>query len=191
MKHPFEDVPRPVFRWLMLASLTGTLVFAVVLGAVGARFSARTGPGGESYDILDFEFAGTPERVEKIFQVWGAPGIAAARRQTWLDFLFLLCYATLLVLFVVNVVARPAPDSAGWLRAGRVIAWGQWLAGLFDALENVALLVLLYRPASPATPWPQLAAVCAAVKFSLLAAGAVFIVVAVPRRVKRRVARIA
>ncbi len=86
--------------------------------------------------------------------------------------------------------ARPAADSPQWVRTGRALAWGQWLAGAFDAVENAGLLILLYHPGAPASPWPQLAAVCASAKFLLLAAGAGFVLLAAPRRAKRRMARL-
>jgi hypothetical protein len=57
---------------------------------------------------------------------------------------------------------------------GIYLAWGQWLAALFDALENAALLTLLLGNIQ--SPYPQAARIFAAMKFTLIAFGLIYVV---------------
>jgi hypothetical protein len=57
-------------------------------------------------------------------------------------------------------------------RLGAALGWGQWLAAAFDALENVALVRLLFG--GLAGLWPQAAAACAALKFAIIFLGLVY-----------------
>jgi hypothetical protein len=61
---------------------------------------------------------------------------------------------------------------------------GQWLAAGFDAVENIALLVLLFGRL--ASPWPQVAWVCAVLKFSLIILGIAYILYALISRLVAR-----
>lgn len=58
---------------------------------------------------------------------------------------------------------------------GVALAWGQWLAALFDASENIALLKMLHGPV--VEPWPQMARWSAVPKFMLVGAGSLYAVV--------------
>jgi hypothetical protein len=58
-----------------------------------------------------------------------------------------------------------------WL-LGAWFTWGIWLAALLDAVENMALTILLIGPV--VAPWPQMAHWCATVKFSLIFIGLVY-----------------
>jgi hypothetical protein len=90
-----------------------------------------------------------------------------------LDFLFLAVYSTTLSLGCLW--ARRVIVERGWPLAflGVPLAWGQWLAAACDAIENVALAALLFG--GPASPWPQAAWACAAVKFALIFLGLVYV----------------
>ena len=59
-----------------------------------------------------------------------------------------------------------------WL--GGAIAWGQYVAGLADCGENLALLASLCG--GPQSPFPEIARSLAILKFDLVAVGAAFIV---------------
>ena len=67
--------------------------------------------------------------------------------------------------------------SAGrWRILGLLLAWGLWLAAIFDAIENSALIVMLFG--TVANPYPQMAYICAICKFSLIILGLVYILIA-------------
>lgn len=55
---------------------------------------------------------------------------------------------------------------------GTMLAWGQLLAAGLDGIENMALARMLFG--AVAAPWPQIASICAAAKFGLVAAGIVY-----------------
>ena len=85
------------------------------------------------------------------------------------DFLFPAVYSTLMTL--ACLMASSTLAAAGWplARLGKTLAWAQWAAALFDYIENISLVVLIFGPV--AAPWPQIAAVCALIKFTLLIIG--------------------
>ena len=67
-----------------------------------------------------------------------------------------------------------ALTSRGWPLAGEgaALAWGQWLAAWFDAVENIALIAMLFG--AVVSPWPQVAYWCAVIKFALVFLGLVY-----------------
>jgi hypothetical protein len=97
---------------------------------------------------VSLELARTPAAADEIVQSWRARGlIGAARRNIWVDFLFLTIYSTSLAL-LVTLSARAAVATALVERrrgeaAGAVGALAMWTAGALDAVENVALLRML------------------------------------------------
>ena len=63
-------------------------------------------------------------------------------------------------------------SRSGWKNLGVLLAWGLWLAAIFDAVENYALITMMYG--SPADPYPLVAAFCAICKFSLILLGLIY-----------------
>ncbi len=176
MQHPFERFTARPFRSAYLFFLAATLVLGGVLGSIGQTFSAKRDPGGVSYDVVAFELAHTPQRAALILSTWGEDGIAAAKKNTRLDYLFLLSYSNLIALGVVALYSNRS--SGAWVLLGRCLAWGQWMAALLDALENTALLRVLDGHA--VSPWPELAFYCASVKFALVLAALFYLLAALP-----------
>lgn len=74
---------------------------------------------------------------------------------------------------LIILITRPL--SGFWQRLGRRLAWAQWVVLASDAVENTALLHILCK--GVAVPWPQLALICAVVKFTFLALGLLGLVV--------------
>ena len=89
-----------------------------------------------------------------------------------LDFLFIPVYTLTIGLW--SVVSQEVLNARKWpfAKAGTLVAYGVVAAGVFDIVENVALLWTLFTIVNP--PWPQLAAWCAIIKFSLLFLGIVY-----------------
>ena len=99
------------------------------------------GPG-----IVDFEFAWDEEGAAEILADWGESGQDAARLSLWLDFLYLIAYATFLTLAVGGV--RELAGQRGWRRiaaAGTAVIAFPAAAASFDAIEDVCLLIALDR----------------------------------------------
>ncbi len=156
-------------RWALLSTGAATLAFTVLLELIDPSRVSR-GP-----TILDFEFAATPVRAAQILSEWGASGRNAAHLSLLLDYGYMLSYALFFLLagFAIRDIAR----ERRWRRlaiTGRVVPYFAPVAAVFDASENVALLVTLAgnggRFAAP------FAAVCSAIKFALIAAAIVYVV---------------
>lgn len=58
---------------------------------------------------------------------------------------------------------------------GEVLAWGQWLAALLDAVENVGLLRMI--DGARLAKWPALARWCAIPKFALIVIGTLYVLI--------------
>lgn len=165
----------PLTRWLQTGgekyflALVGFSIFLILaMNWVGAPLNTPAAP----YGIVSFEFASTPQQAQAMLDSWdNAAKIRAAFIQG-LDFLFPLVYSTSVALgclLTAGVLASRRWPLAG---LGAPLAWGLWAAAALDYVENIALVVLLFTP--PASPWPQIAAVCAALKFALLFLGLVY-----------------
>ncbi|MBI2424331.1 MAG: hypothetical protein HYV27_15985 [Candidatus Hydrogenedentes bacterium] len=177
MKHPLLALDAPRFRRVYWALFAATILASAVLQHFGGLYAQKTDASGQAYDVIAFEFAGTPERVEIMKTVWGEEGIAAARTQTLLDYVYLLLYSTLIAGGVL-ALASQMPHGSFWARTGAALAWGQWAAAALDAVENAGLLISLGSAAH--APWPQVSWFCAALKFALVGAGFLYILVFVP-----------
>ncbi|HPO12222.1 MAG TPA: hypothetical protein PLI09_02155 [Candidatus Hydrogenedentes bacterium] len=168
MQHPFEKCSAQRARRWFLRLLAGTAVLMALLTVVGMPLGKIHTASGGRCDIVSYEIAGTVDRSGAIVTAWKENGVLPyAKWNTWLDYLFLICYPNAVALGLIILIARPM--SGFWQGLGRILAWAQWLVLASDALENAALLHILYRGVS--VPWPQLALICASVKFTLLAGG--------------------
>jgi hypothetical protein len=79
---------------------------------------------------------------------------------TYAAFLSLAC------LLSADALRRRAWPLSG---LGAPLGWGQWLAALLDAIENLGLILILFNGAGQ--PWPAVARLCAQLKFALLILG--------------------
>jgi hypothetical protein len=117
--------------------LIGTIAMMFVMVKTGATLKTTAAPMG----ILDLEFAYNTNKTTPIIGSWAATGnIAAAKTNTYWDFLFLFFYAGFLFLACKKVAAKISGPVAG---PGKFIAWGAILAGFLDVLENAGMLLTL------------------------------------------------
>jgi pimeloyl-ACP methyl ester carboxylesterase len=148
-------------RWALFVAAA---LLGVVLLAIDERMWDEGGPG-----IVGFELAGDGGDARRVLGEWGPDGRDAARLSLWLDFLFLAAY------------------SGFWALAARGLGLRVWplapVAGAFDALENVCLLVVL---GGSTGTWPVLAASFATLKFLALTVVIGWVAVALVRRAYAR-----
>jgi hypothetical protein len=144
-----------------------TVVMSLYLAKLGALLDARL-PAG----IIDLEASWSSERAQRLLFVLGTDGIKAGRRQTYLDFVFLMIYPIALSLGGALLAGTLEGKNAA---IGMLIAWAVLLALPFDAIENICMLIMFDGHTD--RPWPQLTTICAAIKFALAAGGALFICV--------------
>jgi hypothetical protein len=177
MTHPFYNLSDHLLPRLIWPLFALTVLLMVGMSAMGAALSTDAAP----YGIVSFEFAGSVTNAGKILDSWAERDvIPVAAFIQGLDFLFLTVYSTALALGCVW--ASRVYQSRGWSLAvlAARLAWGQWAAAGLDAVENVALTALLFGGA--ASPFPQIAWVCAALKFTLISLGLVYVFIALAIR---------
>jgi hypothetical protein len=117
--------------------------------------------------ILDFEFAVTRSRAAQIMAEWGPEGRSAAHLSLLLDYGYMLSYGLFFALagLAVRDMAR-ARASPRLAALGAVVPFFALAAASFDASENVALLLTLAGNGGSFAP--PFAAVCSAIKFTLI-----------------------
>ncbi|MBI1319690.1 MAG: hypothetical protein GC168_12190 [Candidatus Hydrogenedens sp.] len=185
MTHPAELLGAPARRRLYWFLFVATFAWIGVMQYLAKDFASIAGPKGETYDIVAFELAHTSERAAAILAVWGDSGTAAALVQTYADYVFLILYSSLIAMGILAVVSG-LPEKSGWLRTGRTLAWLQWVAALCDGIENAAMIVSM--KSGPVVPLPQVAYYFAAVKFGIIIAGLLFLLIALPVQYRDRTA---
>ncbi len=167
-RHPFEFIPPgwwSRFFWPLLAL---TVLMIIVFSVTGAPLTNAVA----SYGVVSFELAGTVENAQKILNSWNANTQIRAAFGLGLDYLFMVVYASTIA-FGCGIAARVL-DRNGWplVRLGNYLSWGVILAALLDAVENLALTILIFGAVVP--PWPEIARWCAMIKFALIFIGIVY-----------------
>jgi hypothetical protein len=166
-------------RALVLLAIT-TIAIGIVLAVLDGRMQDSGGPG-----IVGFEFAASEERAAEIRADWGSEGRDAARASLWIDFAYLLAYGAFLVL--ACAATRDLAIRRGWRRMAAFGIAAPALAAAaasFDAIEDVGLLLALDGHGGDLAP--LLAAVCAGVKFALLAVVIAYVLAGLLRRLRDR-----
>ena len=169
MYHPLNSIPQGKRLATFLLLLVATVALSVILRVIGPS----------TPNIVDFELAGSIGRASSIINAWDIAAQLRASFGLGLDYLFMPVYSTTIALACLWG-AGVLPGRK--LRAlGMLFAWGLWLAAVFDVIENLALLVMLFGTVE--APYPQMACICATCKFSLIILGLVYIVTAVIIRI--------
>jgi hypothetical protein len=168
MSHPLEaisGVQRKKIFWLLFVM---TLVVMVLMNLDGAQIVTEAAPSG----IVSFELAGSTAKASAIIASWGQRAQLYAAFGLGFDYVFMLAYAATISL--ACLWAADVLRAHGWPMAwlGVPLAWGVWLAAALDAIENLALGVLLLEAVQ--SPWPAIARWCATFKFALVFLGLVY-----------------
>jgi hypothetical protein len=168
--------PRRGFR------LLGLFIIMFGIGALMLPSLGKMDARGVS--IFDLQFMRTSENAVGQVARLGPSGVDAAQMAHYLDFAFLLAYGIALSAACVVLAARLADRGRARLAArGTPVAWFAVVGAGLDALQNVAILLVL--DGQTGQPWPAAAFGFAAVKFGLLAVVIVYLVVAVARLAER------
>lgn len=138
-----------------------TVAFTVILEVIDPSHVSH-GP-----TILAFEFAASRARAAQIVAEWGPKGRNVAHLSLLLDYGYMLSYGLFFALagFVVRDMAR----ARGWKHlaaVGVIVPFFALAAASFDASENVALLLTLAGNGGSFAP--PFAAICSAIKFTLI-----------------------
>jgi hypothetical protein len=178
MYHPLESLRRNVLDGMVLPLVGLSLLMMFILNILGLPLVNPTAP----YGIISFELARDEAQAAAILASWNQTAQLRAAFSLGLDFLFIPIYTGALTLTCLwaarfRLERRRLPS---WLvmigLPGVLLAWAQAGAGLFDVIENIALVRMLLIGIN--SPWPQVASICAFSKFSLLGAGIVYSLIA-------------
>lgn len=123
--------------------------------------------------IVSFELAKDMAASRKILNSWNARAKKHAAFSLGLDFIFLIVYAIFISLACVQVGKALQDRSSLLATVGGALAWAQFLAAIFDIVENLALIALLRN--SERLWLPTVARASAIIKFSIVSAGLIYI----------------
>ncbi len=140
MWHPLEYLSPRMLGWLLLALMAAAIVLYVRLQSLGRRLRNGMAPLG----IVSLEMCLSSAESRGIIESWDEDAREDARRLLCLDYFFIPIYTTALA--VLGVMASRWFLDRGLSSLASiaiVLAWGQWVAGLFDFTENSALLRIL------------------------------------------------
>jgi hypothetical protein len=158
MPHPLEFLPpnlrKPFFYFFLALTLSTFVVFRFL--------DEPLQPNG----IVSFELAGNADSAQRMVDSWDADARLFAAFGLGFDYLFMPIYA--LALSLGLLLAR-GQNPSRYHSFANLMGWGALAAALFDAVENYALWHTLTQNAI--SPYPQLAATCAVIKFALLILG--------------------
>ena len=152
---------RELSKGFLTALVVATIAMFVWLGQRGGPLRNPDAPQGG----ISLQLAYSRANAQRVIDSWLSPqdetGLALSLQ--WLDYLFVLLYASSL-----NLLGRQvARGKSGWIaRGGRVAAAAGVSAGLLDAVENAAMIVML--KAQPTEFAARTATICSLGKFALL-----------------------
>jgi hypothetical protein len=135
--------------------------------------------------IISFELATDPARSQLMLDSWNTQQVSAVLRHTTFDFLYLVAYGGLISLLVENVARGFSHEAL--LKAGAILSWAAVLAAALDAVENLGILAILEQGA--VSPWPQLVALFAGLKFMLVIPALLYLLLMAPFSIGRYFAR--
>jgi hypothetical protein len=136
----------------------------IILNLTGSPLRTDEAPAA----IVSYELAGDVKTANAILDSWDAEAKVYAGFNLGFDYLWMPFYSTtiaLALLWTAETLKLKGTPAA----LINLLAWGQWLAALLDALENTALLIMLFN--QPTIPWPQIAYWSAVIKFTLVILG--------------------
>ena len=138
--------------------------------------------GAAQPTIVDFELAGSVPKAQAIIDAWNENDRIRAGFSLGFDYLYMPVYSTTIAL--ACVMAAGVLKRRAWHTAGLLLAWGLWIAAVSDATENLALFNELLG--NNVAPWPQVAQICATIKFGLIVLGLVYVVVGIVLRLIKK-----
>ncbi len=184
LHHPIEVLSRAKRAILFGATFVIGFVLWYALQQLDVPLETREARWG----IVSLELSGTVERSQEIVESWKGNALDNARSGLLLDFIFPLCYSTVMTIacfWAAGLFRDRGFRKSAWLATG--VAWLQWPAAACDYVENIALWVQIRGPIQD--PWPGIARDCATIKFGLVAVGVCVVVAAAVIFVLRRRAR--
>lgn len=158
-------------EWVIWFFVVAALVWSAIMQIVGRPLQTEAAPSG----IVSYELAGDLETAGAILASWNETARLHAALSLGLDYLFMPLYATAIALACFRAADWWRSRQPGLAAVGVALGWAQVAAALLDAVENVALIRLLLGDLAAA--WPPLAWWSATIKFALIGAGLLYVLV--------------
>ncbi len=128
------------------------------------------------FGVLQFELAWTPDTINEIFTAWGVKEMETQAFMIYLDFLYIPIYG----LFEGEIILLVSRKVKGKLEdIGLMMSITGFIAGIFDAIENINLLLMLGDAQFITAGCPFYASLCAMFKISFLVLALCFVYVIV------------
>ena len=135
-------------------------LFILMFGVGALGLPAMGQMGGVS--VVDLQLSRTTANAVEYVAQLGPSGVDAAQMAHYIDFAYLVTYGLALSAACVVLAARAADRGKTALAAiGPRVAWLAVIAAALDAVEDVALLIVL--GGSTGQPWPAIAFACSGV----------------------------
>ncbi len=171
MPDPFNRFSNSVLWPTLLIALILSVLLLIAMSLVDRSLKTSAAPSG----IVSFELAGSLNKGQKILESWNTQGKMYAALSLGVDYLFMIVYALFISTADVLIARRLIPKYVLWGKLGYILGWSQFLAAFLDAIENFVLIRLLLG--SQIEAWPVIARWCAVVKFAIVGAGLIYILV--------------
>lgn len=178
MKNPFET-------WSLKRFLIVIAVLAVATFLIAGAIKRSDEPLAKSCtpNSAALEWISDPGIARQVATDWQNAGLAdVVTRGILIDFLFIIVYSTYLAIACFGC-ALLLPQDYRWRLVGVRLGWAMWLAGLFDVIENIGILLELHAHAFALAP---LTATFAIAKWTLVAIGVLYIVLTLAFRLRVR-----
>ena len=157
-------------------------LFILMLGVGALGLPAMGQMGGVT--VVDLQLVRTTANAVEMIAQLGPSGVDAAQMAHYVDFAYLVAYGLAFSAACMVLAARAADRGKTRLAAiGPRVAWLPVIAAALDAVEDVAILLML--DGRTEQPWPAIAFGCSVLKFALLAVVFVYLVVAVVAALSR------
>lgn len=167
MWHPLLFFSPSQLGWLFFILLVATVLMFLRLESLGRRLKTAAAPLG----IVSLDMSLSSRESRNIIDSWDEQAREDARRHLCLDFFFIPVYTTALtILGIMSARWFAEKGLTGMSSFAMWLAWGQWIAGLFDYAGSSTLLRVMQMHPDIPDRLPSLAGWCSRIKFLLILA---------------------
>jgi hypothetical protein len=155
----------------VLSFLTYIFMTIVIFAPIEADLKGSTG-----YGVMEFELAWTSENINKIFSAWGQDGKNKQLFVTIVDFFYIPSYG----FFMGGCILLISRKLEGKIQEiGLYMTLIPFIAGAFDVIENINLILMLTYDSYIWSLSPFIASLCATIKFGLLMVAIIFFIISI------------
>jgi hypothetical protein len=135
------------------------LILTIIFQLDGAALASS------GYGIVSFEFAFSETMAKTMLMAWGPTLIPLVLRGTYMDFGYIASYG-FFMMGVMILIVRALQDR--WQSIALFCTISPFIAGVFDIVENINLIMMLNDPVGFPSFAPTVASICAICKFGFL-----------------------